>query len=222
MVIGGRAGAYSSTVVPLLSRTGPPELPPDHPAYHDHVEPFLKSLNMALADAADSSVDPNTKFAPLPAPTPTPVEIFPHEWLQERALLDGNDPATATVGCTATMIGCETVLTAAHCVEPGHPSFVFLPHAGLFPVASLALNPAPGGLQVYRKDLAVLKLGAPITGIRPSALNTMGPVPDGTLGTIVGHGFTLANELGLKQVGKVTTSPCPDPPTASPAAAATD
>ncbi len=140
------------------------------------------------------------------------------------ALLRGGDPDTAEAQCTGTMIGCETMLTAAHCVGlgPDEEYTVFLPHAGFLPVVSVAPNPAAGGLDPFRKDFAVLKLGAPIVGIRPSHLNTLGPVPDGTRGVIVGHGLILASELGLKHQGEVTTAPCPvveSPPNITPAGA---
>jgi hypothetical protein len=57
-----------------------------------------------------------------------------------------------------------------------------------------------------------VKLAEPVTGIRPSRLNTLGAVPDGTPGTVVGHGLVLANELGLRNEGKVVTTSCPAPP----------
>jgi hypothetical protein len=177
---------------------------------------FASSL--AYADAAEAQRIDGPRLKPRII-NGVPTSDFP----SVGALLHGGDPATAEPNCTGTMIGCETMLTAAHCVDfgPGDQFTVFLPHAGFFSVASVAINPDAGGPDTYRSDLAVLKLGAPVSGIRPSRLNTLGAVPDGTRGTIVGHGLVLASELGPKNQGQVTTAPCPsfDPPVLSPAGA---
>ena len=113
------------------------------------------------------------------------------------ALLNPADLDTGSVGCSGTLIGCETFLTAAHCVCPSElapcigpdapdPSTmgVFFQHAGFFSVTSIALRPDfdfPVG------DVAVLKLGTPVTGIAPTPIDTLGPAC-GTTGTIVGFG----------------------------------
>ena len=47
--------------------------------------------------------------------------------------------------CTGTLIGCQTFLTAAHCVEDdSHPSryWVFLQHGGIRSVASIHSHPS--------------------------------------------------------------------------------
>jgi secreted trypsin-like serine protease len=66
------------------------------------------------------------------------------------ALLFGNDPDTAFTWCSGTLIGCDTFLTAAHCVcdttgpdcqslDPAS-RMVFLQHAGFFQLASIAVR----------------------------------------------------------------------------------
>jgi hypothetical protein len=70
--------------------------------------------------------------------------------------------------CGATLIGCETVLTAAHCAL-GDPSVfmrhLFFQHAGMIDV-DLARSTIDFGY-----DLAVLKLVSPVTRIRPLMTN---------------------------------------------------
>jgi len=70
--------------------------------------------------------------------------------------------------CGATLVGCETVVTAAHCAL-GDPSVflrhVFFQHAGMIDV-DLA-----GSTIDFGYDLAVLKLTSPVTRIRPLPIN---------------------------------------------------
>jgi hypothetical protein len=125
-------------------------------------------------------------------------------------LLGSSNFDTASLRCTGTLIGCETFLTAGHCVEgdldPTHYG-VFLQHAGFFTVASVALHPDYG---FPVADLAVLKLAVPVTGFGGMPLNTtVDPVPD-TTGTIVGFGRTGGSnyDYGVKRHGKVVTTAC--------------
>jgi hypothetical protein len=81
---------------------------------------------------------------------------------------------------------------------------VFLQHAGFFAVESIAVHPS----YVFpTADVAVLKLGQPVTAIRPSAINTVQSPPDGSNGTIVGFGRSGGSsfDYGLKRVGAVVT-----------------
>lgn len=143
------------------------------------------------------------------------------------ALLFGGTPDTAEPWCSGTMIGCHTMLTARHCVRGNTPAdhLVFLPHAGFFTVASIAENPTAGP-GTWGGDLALVRLAAPVGGIRPSRLNTLGAVPDSTSGTIVGYGLPEQLDeagIGIRRRGAVKTAPCPfveqSPPYAQPAGA---
>jgi hypothetical protein len=137
------------------------------------------------------------------------------------AVLTPANPASAATWCSATLIGCETVLTAAHCVCPtsgascqsgtGAPDpgdfVVFLQHAGFFAVADIDVHP---DYAFPVADVAVLKLAAPVPGIPPVPINTLSGVPFGTAGTIAGFGRAggLSFDYGLKRVGEVETAAC--------------
>ena len=126
------------------------------------------------------------------------------------ALLTPGNPASAGIQCSGTLIGCQTFLTAGHCVaddlNPAHYT-VFFQHAGFFSVASIALHPDfnfPVG------DVAVLKLASTVNGIRPTPINTTAAPATGLLGTIVGFGRTggFNQDYGIKRVGSVRTAAC--------------
>jgi hypothetical protein len=128
------------------------------------------------------------------------------------ALLTPNKPSTAGTTCSGTLIGCQTFLTAGHCVaddlDPGHYT-VFLQNAGFFSVTSIALHP---DFNFPIGDVAVLKLGTAVNGIRPAAINTTAAAAAGLAGTIVGFGRTGGSkqDYGIKRIGTVTTAACKD------------
>jgi len=126
------------------------------------------------------------------------------------ALLRGTSALTATTWCSGTLIGCETFLTAAHCVEddPSPAGYqVFLQHAGVFSVTSIEIHPS---YDFPVADVAVLKLGTQVTGIHPSPINTIQDPPFGSVGMIAGFGRSGGSnqDYGLKRYGQVTTSSC--------------
>ena len=115
--------------------------------------------------------------------------------------------------CTGTLIGCETFLTAAHCLEDdGNPNryWVFLQHAGIRSVTSITPHPSYTSPGFPEYDVAVLKLGAPVHGIDPTELNTQASPPPGTSGIIAGYGQTSgsAGDYGIKRYGRVVTTSC--------------
>jgi trypsin/pre-peptidase len=134
------------------------------------------------------------------------------------ALLVGASAATARTACTVSLVGCRTVVTAAHCVCPTTgkecqnldvpPSlFVYFAHAGFFTVESIRVH------RDYRfptADLAVLQLATTVTGIEPLLPNDVDAPELGSDGTIVGFGWETAAtaDSGLKRDGAVATASC--------------
>jgi hypothetical protein len=131
--------------------------------------------------------------------------------------------------CSGILIGCQTFLTAAHCIctdDNGNTltgaacvkrsdlldptgKTVFLQNAGNLSVSSISVDPTfEFGV---RGDFAVLKLAQKVTGVAPSPINTTARPPAGTAGTIVGFGLSGGNafDVGIKRTGKVTTLTCP-------------
>jgi hypothetical protein len=139
------------------------------------------------------------------------------------ALLTPGNAATGNLTCSGTLIGCETFLTAAHCVcefsgsdcqsggfgEPNPSDYVvFFQHAGFFAVSSIAVRP---DFEFPVGDVAVLKLATPVTGIAPSPIDVMRVPAFGTPATIVGFGREAnGSDYGLKRAGSVSTSSCVD------------
>jgi len=116
--------------------------------------------------------------------------------------------------CSGTLIGCQTVLTAAHCVdgETASENFVFLQNVGTVSVSSITIHPSYMGANFPIADVAVLKLGSLVTGVDPTEINQIDPssVIPGASGTIAGYGITLGsqNDFGLKRFGRIKTANC--------------
>jgi hypothetical protein len=142
-------------------------------------------------------------------------------------LYDTIDHSALAGFCSGTLIGDHTFLTAAHCVCPDRANTasaceragvsdpatlqVFLQHAGFFAVSDVQVDPdyvfTQGG------DLAIISLATQVTGIVPSAINTVAQPPPGMPGTIVGFGRTSAvsagaQDGGIKRQGTVTIAAC--------------
>lgn len=137
---------------------------------------------------------------------------YTHAFPATGALLVGSNPDAASSWCSGTLIGCNTFLTAAHCIEdssdPGS-YFVYFQHAGTFSVTSLHSHPS---YSFPTADVAVVKLGETVTGITPVPLNT-GDNPQshyGTRGQIAGFGRSGGSnaDYGLKRWGEIVTSSC--------------
>ena len=181
--------------------------------------PAILPLCLLVACAIDSA--PGDGDAPGPGQVSRPIVNgdMTHAYPSAGALLFGADPAEATIQCSGTLIGCDTFLTAAHCVCPGdgpdcqsaapaQPYQVFFQHAGFFEVVGVRVHP---GFSFPDNDVAVLTLARPVTGINPTPLQDAAPGL-GTTGTIVGFGRTGGSsfEYGLKYEGPITTGTCPD------------
>jgi trypsin len=130
--------------------------------------------------------------------------------------------------CTATLIGCETVLTAAHCLCPdGFDQAYATCNAALYDPEDVILFFQHAGFRFARSividrrfdftrggDVAIVKLSEPVTGIAPRALNDDRRPREGTEATIVGFGRTgesgfVPPGVGLKRIAFVETSGCP-------------
>ncbi|MBI3785326.1 MAG: trypsin-like serine protease [Deltaproteobacteria bacterium] len=146
--------------------------------------------------------------------------VVTNEFPAVGVLLYGSTVGSAQLTCTGTLIGCQTFLTAAHCVcdtvgsdcqGPGNPDpslfFVYLQNAGLFGVSSIAVRP---DFNFPTGDVAVLKLSSQVTGIVPNRINTVAKPGLGMTGTIVGFGRTggTNQDYGIKESGAVGMTSC--------------
>jgi hypothetical protein len=131
------------------------------------------------------------------------------------ALIKGASAASAESWCTGTLVGCQTFLTANHCVaddrDPAH-YHVYLQSGGVFDVE--AISPQRPDFNFPHGDLAVLRLKQAVEGITPIAVNTA-VIANGTSGTIVGFGRSggVNSDYGLKRTGRVVTAACDRPET---------
>lgn len=124
-----------------------------------------------------------------------------------------------SLSCSGTLIGCETFLTAAHCVctgstaatcgtpAPGQHA-VYLQDVGIVGVAAIDVDPTYDFGE--RGDVAVLTLATPVTGVPPTPINTTMRPPLGTPVEMAGFGLTRggANDTGMLRRGHAQTSMC--------------
>ena len=129
--------------------------------------------------------------------------------------------------CTATLIGCSTVLTAAHCFCAPANTFQQCQRAGLPdpsqvlflsqyapPMRASGFVIHPDYNFAHGADLAIVRLEQPVTGIPPAIINREGRPPAGITGTIVGFGRTggtqqQSPEVGIKRFASIQTTTCP-------------
>jgi hypothetical protein len=122
--------------------------------------------------------------------------------------------ANASSQCSGTLIGCSTFLTAAHCVEDdtvANHYWVYLQNGGLSTVSSVTHHPGYAGDS--GRDVAIVKLASPVTGIDPTTINSthdLDALGVGLDGTIAGFGQTSGsgNDYGIKRYGNVVTADC--------------
>ena len=137
------------------------------------------------------------------------------------------------VECTVTLIGCQTILTAAHCFcfdfesDPPRSLYgnlcrqwieergvggmrVYFQHGGLFTLRDVTLHP-DWGHEVFA-DLAIATLDRPVSGIRPAGVLRTGPLPIGSAGVATGFGRTERDieSQAIKRTGGVVTGTCPE------------
>ena len=146
------------------------------------------------------------------------------------ALLEGTNPATALIVCSAVLIGCDTAITAGHCfnTNPTLRRTLYFQHAGFFTIESAVRHPVYAAyyddgigdfFQVTRQeDIALIKLETIVPGIQPARINTVATPPPGTAGHTVGFGRDPLTEvsssqqnMGIKRSGSMTLAACQDP-----------
>ena len=138
-----------------------------------------------------------------------------------RLVIEGGAPRV----CSAVFIGCQTALTAAHCVCDGTGTgdacpggddqfveapenlYLYLQHGGLYFVRGISV-PANYEFGVA-SDVAVLDLSDSLRGIAPSPINTRNRPSVPQSAQIVGFGsdFNMAGS-GIKSEGVITTESC--------------
>jgi hypothetical protein len=195
--------------------------------------PSMTLLLFALTGPAPAPAAPAAQTAQTPwslTTTPTPP-------LQSRVVNGVLTSGYPSVGlfvntqssCTATLIGCSTALTAAHCIcddiaasklltgaecvkrtdllDPS-TKLVYFHQAGIVRVSSVTVN--PNFVFGEKSDFAILHLATPVTGIAPSPIDTTAKPAFGTPGTIVGYGITedITSGGGIKRSGGVTVAAC--------------
>ena len=147
------------------------------------------------------------------------------------ALLQGTDPTTALVVCSATLIGCDTAISAGHCfngVNAPQRKTLYFQHAGFYEIESAVRHPVYANCYdqgmcsdqsiTRQEDISVIKLTAPVTGITPSPINTAATPGPATPGRIIGFGRDQLTEpdpfhqnAGIKRSGSMTLAACQDP-----------
>lgn len=127
------------------------------------------------------------------------------------AILKGGDPELAEPWCTGTLIGCNKVLTAAHCFDDERtPSsfLAFFQNLGFAKIKDIALN--DDEYDFPYADLAIVTLAKPVEGISPIPLNASATPISGSTATIVGYGRTGGHrqDSGIKRDGSVKFGNC--------------
>lgn len=121
--------------------------------------------------------------------------------------------------CSGTLIGCQTFLTAAHCVCEGSPFAlcgtpnpagyaVYLQNVGIVAVSAIDVDPSYDF--AVQGDVAVITLSAPIAGVPPTPINTTMRPPLATPVEIAGYGLTQggADDTGILRQGRAVTDGC--------------
>ena len=127
------------------------------------------------------------------------------------AVLRGSDASTATAWCTGTLVGCDKILTAAHCIEedPTPTGYLaYFPTLGFFQVKNIAW--LKDDYRFPYADLAILTLDKSVEGIAPISLNSAASPINGSIGSIVGYGRTggKKQDYGIKREGSVKFGAC--------------
>ncbi|MGQ0673602.1 MAG: S1 family peptidase [Hyphomicrobium sp.] len=131
------------------------------------------------------------------------------------AILQGTEPSSARVSCTGTLVGCNKVLSAAHCFrsDPRPSNYsVFLSSAGFRKVSRIDIPKHT--ISDETGDLALLTLDGSVEGITPVAVSAVASPLAGSQGTIVGFGRSGGHrfDYGIKREGSVRFKKCSGTP----------
>lgn len=137
------------------------------------------------------------------------------------AVLEGSSIETATSICTGTLISCNLVLTARHCVGHVEPRankyWVYFQHSGIFEVdedgIDIFCNSLDCSSEEYPEpynDLALLKLKNHIRDLTPVALGDNCDWDSGEPADIVGFGVSSLSlgDYNLKRHASITLADC--------------
>ena len=129
----------------------------------------------------------------------------------------GANPDDGFMQCSGTLVGCDTFVTAAHCVcedpfdcfdpIPANQLYVFLQHAGIYQAARVDIQPNYSFPNFG--DIAVIRLAEPVEGITPTPIINSNPPVDAEM-TIVGFGLSAKDQTdsGIKREGVLRRTAC--------------
>jgi V8-like Glu-specific endopeptidase len=168
---------------------------------------FLIALSMLIAPAA-AAAESRIVNGVMTHDFPTTGQLL---YSQSGVAITANNAGS---WCSGTLIGCRTFLTAAHCVVDDTAAshyWVYLQNGGIHTVSSIAYHPNYDP-DLSGRDVAIVKLGADVTGIDPTPINSthnLQAMGTGLAGVIAGFGRTGGgSDYGVKRWGQVTTSAC--------------
>jgi hypothetical protein len=122
-------------------------------------------------------------------------------------LIEGTVPEDGRLVCSGVLIGCDSVITTAHCFNTNQSlkTHIYIPHAGFHEIESWTQHPAyvdaitnkpPDWFDTTREDdITFVKLVNPVEGVTPATINPGAAPPPGAPGFVVGFGRETRGNL---------------------------